>query len=76
MEPKGRHLETVEVIEAESQAVLNTLTERDFKNAFNNAEVLEAVHTRVVVASRPKVFDQMAANIPEINGLFFVYCSG
>jgi hypothetical protein len=33
---KGRHLNTTEVIEAESQAVLNTLTEHDFQNAFKN----------------------------------------
>jgi hypothetical protein len=31
---KGRHFDTNEVIEAESQAVLNTLTEHDFHDAF------------------------------------------
>jgi hypothetical protein len=31
---KGRHFDTVEVIDAESQAVLNTLTEPDFQDAF------------------------------------------
>jgi hypothetical protein len=31
---KGRHFDTTEVIEAESQAVLNTLTEHDFQDAF------------------------------------------
>jgi hypothetical protein len=31
---KGRHFDTVEMIEAESQAVLNTLTEHDFQDAF------------------------------------------
>jgi hypothetical protein len=31
---KGRHLDTTEVIGTESQAVLNTLTERDFQDAF------------------------------------------
>jgi hypothetical protein len=31
---KGRHLDTIDVIEAESQALLNTLTEHDFQNAF------------------------------------------
>jgi hypothetical protein len=29
---KGRHFDTIEVIEAESQAVLNTLTEHDFQD--------------------------------------------
>jgi hypothetical protein len=36
VELKGRHFDTVKVIEAESQAVLNTLTEHDFQNAFKN----------------------------------------
>jgi hypothetical protein len=31
---KGRHFVTNEVIEAEPQAVLNTLTEHDFQDAF------------------------------------------
>jgi hypothetical protein len=31
---KGRHFDTIKVIEAESQAVLNTLTEHDFQDAF------------------------------------------
>jgi hypothetical protein len=34
MKLKGRHFETIEVIEAESQVVLNTLTEHDFQDAF------------------------------------------
>jgi hypothetical protein len=31
---RGRHFDTIEVTEAESQAVLNTLTELDFQDAF------------------------------------------
>jgi hypothetical protein len=31
---KGRHFDTIEVIEAESQAVLNTLTEHNLNDAF------------------------------------------
>jgi hypothetical protein len=31
---KGRHFDTVEVIKAESQAVLNTHTEHNFQDAF------------------------------------------
>jgi hypothetical protein len=31
---KGNHFDAIEVIEAESQAVLNTLTEHDFQDAF------------------------------------------
>jgi hypothetical protein len=31
---KGRHFDTTEVMEAESQAVLNILTEHDFQDAF------------------------------------------
>jgi hypothetical protein len=38
---KGRHFETIDLIEAESQAVLNTLTEHDFQDALKMAEELE-----------------------------------
>jgi hypothetical protein len=31
---KQRHFDTIEVIEAESQTVLNTITEHDFQDAF------------------------------------------
>jgi hypothetical protein len=31
---KGRHFDTIDAIEAESQAMLNTLTEHDFQDAF------------------------------------------
>jgi hypothetical protein len=31
---KGRHFDTNEVTDAESQAVLNTLTDHDFQDAF------------------------------------------
>jgi hypothetical protein len=31
---KGHHFDTIEVIEAESQAVLNTLPEHDSQDAF------------------------------------------
>jgi hypothetical protein len=38
---KGRHFDTTEVIKAESQTVLNILTERDFQDAFKKmAEAL------------------------------------
>jgi hypothetical protein len=33
---KGRHFDTVEVTETEPQAVLNSLTEHDFQDAFKN----------------------------------------
>jgi hypothetical protein len=33
---KGRHFDTLEVIEAELQVVLNTLTEHDFQDAFRS----------------------------------------
>jgi hypothetical protein len=36
MKLKGCRLDTIEVIETESQAVLNTLTEHDFQDAFKN----------------------------------------
>jgi hypothetical protein len=34
---KGRHFDTVEMIETESQAVLSTLTEHGFQDAFQSA---------------------------------------
>jgi hypothetical protein len=36
MKLKGHYFDTIEVIEAELQAVLNTLTEHDFQDAFKN----------------------------------------
>jgi hypothetical protein len=49
-------------MEAESQTVLNTLTEHDFQDAFikcgsvgNNAYLKKGTISRVTVASRPKV---------------------
>jgi hypothetical protein len=56
---KGRHFDTVEVIEAKLQAVLNTLTEHDFQNAFKNGRITgNSAYMRtltVMAASRPKV---------------------
>jgi hypothetical protein len=58
----GSHFDTIEVIEAESQAVLNTLTEHDFQGAFktgrsagNSSCMQKTTTSRVMVASRPKV---------------------
>jgi hypothetical protein len=57
---KGRHFDTVEVIEVESQAVLNTLTKHYFHDAFKNvnrwngAYARKGTTTRVMAASRPK----------------------
>jgi hypothetical protein len=58
---KGRHFDTIEVIEAQSQAVLNTLTEHDFQDAFKkmaqwiNACAWKGTTLRVIVANRHKV---------------------
>jgi hypothetical protein len=59
---KRCHVDTVEVIEIESQAVLNTLTEHDFQDAFINgrnagtgADSRKGTSSRVTVASMPKV---------------------
>jgi predicted helicase len=42
---KYRRFDTIEVMEAELQAVLNTLTEHDFHDAFKKmAEALGTVH--------------------------------
>jgi hypothetical protein len=59
---KGRHFDTTEVIETESQAVLNTLTEHDFQDAFKNgrsagngAYARKGITSKLMVASRSKV---------------------
>jgi hypothetical protein len=38
IELKGRHFDTTEVIEADSQAMLNTHTEHDFQDAFKKSQ--------------------------------------
>jgi hypothetical protein len=43
---KGRHFDTTEVIEIESQVVLNTLTEHGLKDVFKMAETMGMVNTR------------------------------
>jgi hypothetical protein len=35
---KGRHFDTTEVIKAESQAVMNILSEHDFQDAFKRSQ--------------------------------------
>jgi hypothetical protein len=60
---KGRHFDTIEVIEAESHVVLNTLIEHDCQDAFKKwhkhwkrcIHARERTTSRVIVASRPKV---------------------
>jgi hypothetical protein len=62
MKLNGLHFDTSEVIEAETQAVQNTLTEHDFQAAFNKGRsVWNGVYTRkgttwrVMLVRRPKV---------------------
>jgi hypothetical protein len=59
---KGSHFDRIEVIEAEWEAVLNTLTEHDFQDAFkhgrrarNGAYARKGTTSRVTVASRLKI---------------------
>jgi hypothetical protein len=59
---KGRDFDTVEVIEAESLAVLNTLTEHDFQDAFKKLQkgLERCIHvmgttSKVMVSRRPRV---------------------
>jgi hypothetical protein len=59
---KGRHFDTIEVMEAESQAVLNSLTKHDFQDVFKNgisagngAYAKNGTTSRVNVASRAKI---------------------
>jgi hypothetical protein len=47
VELRSYHFHTIKVIAAESQAVLNTLTQHDFRDAFKEmAEALGTVHAR------------------------------
>jgi hypothetical protein len=43
---KGRHFDTIQVIEAESQAVLNILAEHGFQDAFKMADSPGTAHAR------------------------------
>jgi hypothetical protein len=59
---KCRHFDTIELIEAETQAVLNTLTEHGFQDAFKNGRsAWNCAYERkwntltVTVASRTKI---------------------
>jgi hypothetical protein len=59
---KGLHFDTIEVIDAELQAVLNTVAEHDFQDAFKNgrsagncAYMWKGSTLRMMVASKPKV---------------------
>jgi hypothetical protein len=70
---EDRHFDTAEVIEAESRAVLNSLTEHDSKDTIqNDRSAGNGAYSRKGLlwgwwCSRPKVsFDQMAAPVPEI----------
>jgi hypothetical protein len=72
---KGRHFDTTEVIEAESQAVLNTLTEHNFQEEFKKWQkhweqcILRGWWWSV---GRKLVFDQMAAPLPGNYGWLLV----
>jgi Tfp pilus assembly protein PilV len=59
---KGCHFDAIEVIEVESQVVLNNLTGHNFQTAFkngrhigNSAYVWKGTTSRVMVACKPKV---------------------
>jgi hypothetical protein len=53
---KGYRFDTIEVIEADSQAVLNTFTEYNFQDAFKNGRIMwMGISLRFMVASRPNV---------------------
>jgi hypothetical protein len=43
---KVRHFDIIDVIEAQLQAILNTITEHDFQDAFKMAEMAGTVHMR------------------------------
>jgi hypothetical protein len=57
VELEGRHFDTGEVMKVELQAVLNTLTEHNFQDAFKKGRSIGngSYGQRVMVAIRPKV---------------------
>jgi hypothetical protein len=70
---KCHHFDVTAVIEAESQAVLNTLTEYDFLDTFRNVNGENCAYARKGTTSIVKlavglksVFDQMPASVPKI----------
>jgi hypothetical protein len=80
---KGHHLDTTEVIEAELQAALNTLTEHGFQDGFKNcrssgngAYSRKGTTSRAILASRRKVnFWLHGSASPGNFGWLFVFCS-
>jgi hypothetical protein len=56
---KGRHFDTIEVMEAELQAVLNTLTQHNFQDN-NNSVAL--VHARTILTEEPPLVGEVSAN--------------
>jgi hypothetical protein len=60
---KGLHFDTVEVIEAEPQAVLNSLTAHDLQDAFTE---WQRRRERCIHMEGDLVFDQTASPVPEI----------
>jgi hypothetical protein len=71
---KGCHFDTVEVTEAELQAVLNILTEHDFQDALKNsrsagycAYSCKGTFLSLLITTMPKVsFYWMEAPVPKI----------
>jgi hypothetical protein len=61
---KGHHFDTIEVIEAESQAVLNTLTEHDFQDAFkSDRSAGDCTYAQKGTTSRAMVFSMLKVNL-------------
>jgi hypothetical protein len=77
---QGRRFDTIEEIQTESQRVLDTLTEKDFQEAFQNRRRLgtgvymrKGTTSRVMVADRPygKFYNFYSVS-PEYFGYTFV----
>jgi hypothetical protein len=75
------HLDTIEVMGAESHSMLNTLTEHNFQDAVKNsgsagygAYARKGITSNVMVANRPKVsFLPDGSNSPGNYGRLFVF---
>jgi hypothetical protein len=67
---KGRHFDNIKMINAASQAVLNTLTEHDFKDKLKNLNSVAQVCKRtIILTERPQLVSEISANFSGHRGV-------
>jgi hypothetical protein len=70
---KGRRFDTIEEIQAESQRVLDTVTEKDFQEAFQNGGDGTGVYMREGTASRVMAADRPYDDFYSVSPDYFGY---